>query len=111
MRPSASAVMKVVPCFMASSKDFAAAGDIVFRARCPNLGLAIDAFDVLAARLPVDDLDAIDPAQIFLVQLSDFMWQRIASNEEEAATATHFRVFPGEGAHSDELAKIGRAHV
>ena len=27
-----------------------AAGDIVFRANCPNLGIAIDAFDVLAAR-------------------------------------------------------------
>ena len=39
-----------------------------------------------------------------LVQLSDYMWQQIRSVEEEAATATHFRVFPGEGAHSDDLA-------
>jgi len=85
-------------------RDFAAAGDIVFRANCPNLGLAIDAFDVLTAKLPLDDLDAIDPEQIFLVQLSDYMWQEIRSSEEEAATATHFRVFPGEGAHSDALA-------
>ena len=85
-------------------KDFVAAGDLVFRANCPNLGLAIDAFDVLAAGMPLDDLDAIDPEQIFLVQLSDFMWQRLRSEEEQDATATHFRVFPGEGAHSDELA-------
>ena len=85
-------------------KDFAAAGDLVFRANCPNLGLAIDAFDVLAARIPLDDLEAIDPEQIFLVQLSDYMWQEIRSSEEAAATATHFRVFPGEGAHSDGLA-------
>ncbi len=85
-------------------RDFAAAGDIVFRANRPNLGLAIDAFDVLAAKLPLDDLDAIDPDQIFLVQLSDFMWQEIRSFEEQATTATHFRVFPGEGAHSDGLA-------
>ena len=87
-------------------KDFAAAGDLVFRANCPNLGLAIDAFDVLAARIPLDELEAVDPEQIFLVQLSDYMWQQIRSVEEQAATATHFRVFPGEGAHSDELASF-----
>jgi sugar phosphate isomerase/epimerase len=89
-------------------KDFAAAAELVYRANCPNLGLAIDAFDVLAARKPLDDLDAVDPEQIFLVQLSDFMWQRLRSDEEAAATATHFRVFPGEGAHSDELAGFVR---
>ena len=86
--------------------DFAAAGELVFRANCPNLGLAVDAFDVLAARLPLDDLEATDPEQIFLVQLSDYMWQQIRSAEEEVTTATHFRVFPGEGAHSDDLAKF-----
>jgi sugar phosphate isomerase/epimerase len=85
-------------------RDFAAAGELVFRANCPNLGLAIDAFDVLAARIPLDNLDAIDPEHIFLVQLSDYAWQKIQSVEEQAATATHFRVFPGEGAHSDDLA-------
>jgi sugar phosphate isomerase/epimerase len=85
-------------------RNFAAAGDLVFRANRPNLGLAIDAFDVLAAGVPLDDLDGVDPEQIFLVQLSDYMWQEIRSAEEEAATATHFRVFPGEGAHSDRLA-------
>ena len=36
-------------------KDFAAAGDIVFRANCPNLGIAIDAFDMIAAGVPPDD--------------------------------------------------------
>jgi sugar phosphate isomerase/epimerase len=87
-----------------TARDFAAAGELVFRANCPNLGLVIDAFDVLAARMPLDDLDAIHPDQIFLVQLSDYMWQKIQSVEERAATATHFRVFPGEGAHSDDLA-------
>ena len=85
-------------------RDFAAAGELVSRANCPNLGLAIDAFDVLAARIPLDDLDAIDPEQIFVVQLSDYMWQEMLTIEEQAATATHFRVFPGEGAHSDDLA-------
>jgi hypothetical protein len=76
-------------------KNYAAAGDLVFRANCPNLGLAIDAFDVIAAGVSPDDLDAIDPEQIFLVQLSDCMWQELRSTEEQA-TATHSRVFPGE---------------
>ena len=52
--------------------NFAAAGEFVLRANCRNLGLAIDAFDILAAQMPLDDLDAIDPEQIFVVQLSDF---------------------------------------
>jgi len=86
--------------------DFVAAGDLVFRANCPNLGLAIDAFDVLAARIPVGELEALDPQQIYLVQLSDYMWQQVRSVEEAVTTATHFRVFPGEGAHSDDLAKF-----
>ena len=87
-----------------TTKDFTAAGELVYRANCPNLGVAIDAFDVIAARISREEVDAIDPEQIFLVQLSDYMWQEIRSTEEQAATATHFRVFPGEGAHSDGLA-------
>lgn len=90
------------------AKDFCAAGEFVFRANCHNLGLAIDAFDVLAARTPLVELEALDPEQIFLVQLSDFVWQEIDSVEEQAATATHFRVFPGDGAHSDDLAIVVR---
>jgi sugar phosphate isomerase/epimerase len=87
-----------------TARDFRTAGEVVYRANCPNLGLSIDAFDVLAANVPLEDLDAIDPEQIFLVQLSDYMWQKMRSMEEEASTATHFRVFPGEGAHSEDLA-------
>jgi sugar phosphate isomerase/epimerase len=84
-------------------RDFRAAGDLVFRTACPNLGLSIDAFDVLAAGATLEDLDAIDPEQIFLVQLSDYMWQEMRTPEEQTSTATHFRVFPGEGAHSEGL--------
>lgn len=87
-------------------RDFAAAGDLVNRADCPNLGLAIDAFDLVAAGVPLDDLDLIEPQQIFMVQLSDFMWRELRSSEERAATAEHFRVFPGEGAHSEILTDL-----
>ena len=87
-------------------KDVAGATDIVSRANCPTLGLAIDAFDVIAAGVPMEDLDALSPGQIFLVQLSDFMVHEIRSPEEQDATAKHFRVFPGEGAHSEALANF-----
>jgi sugar phosphate isomerase/epimerase len=87
-------------------KDFAAAGDIVLRANLPNLGIAIDAFDVIAAGVPPEGVEGVDPEQIFLVQLSDYMWQQTRTTEEQAATAQHFRVFPGEGAHSDALANL-----
>ena len=85
-------------------RNFVAASELLYRANCPNLGLALDAFDVLAARIPLDDLDAIDPEQVFLVQLSDYMWHEMLTPDEQAATASHFRVFPGEGAHSNGLA-------
>ena len=48
----------------------------------------------------------LDPAKIFLVQLADFMWQEIRSVEERITTARHFRVFPGEGVHSEALADL-----
>ena len=46
------------------------------------------------------------PGRIFLVQLADFMWQEIRSVEERITTARHFRVFPGEGVHSEALAAL-----
>jgi sugar phosphate isomerase/epimerase len=87
-----------------TASNFASAGEFALRANCRNLGLAIDAFDILAAQIPLDDLDAIDPEQMFVVQLSDFQWQTVNPTAENAATRTRCRVFPGEGAHSDELA-------
>jgi sugar phosphate isomerase/epimerase len=75
-------------------------------ADCPNLGLGLDSFHVFAAKTPLDAIDTLDPARIFLVQLSDFMWQETPSFEERMATARTFRVFPGEGVHSDALADL-----
>jgi sugar phosphate isomerase/epimerase len=89
-----------------TAKTLTVAADIVFRAASSNLGLAVDSFDTLAARTPREDVDALDAQQIFLVQLSDFMWKEIRSRAEQDATATHFRVFPGEGAHSERLADL-----
>jgi sugar phosphate isomerase/epimerase len=82
------------------------AWDVVARADMPNLGLGIDAYHLFASRTPPERLAELDPRRIFLVQLSDFMWQDVASVEERIATARHFRVFPGEGVHSRELAAL-----
>lgn len=86
--------------------EFAQAWDIVERANIPNLGIGIDSFHILATQSSLDDLEIIDPEKIFLVQLADFMWQEIPSVEERITTARHFRVFPGEGVHSEFLADL-----
>lgn len=89
-------------------RGYAAAMDVLDRAPCPNLGLALDSFEAFAARTTAEEIDELDPARIFLVQLSDFMWTAIRSAEEQTATALHFRVFPGEGVHSDPLIDLVR---
>jgi len=89
-----------------TARDFRAAADLAMRVASPNVGVAVDAFDVLASGIPVDDLDVLDPEQTFLAQISDYMWHDVRNAEERAATAAHFRVFPGEGAHSDALAQF-----
>jgi sugar phosphate isomerase/epimerase len=77
-----------------------------FHDDAPNLGIGIDSFHIFATKTPLDKLDALDPKKIFLVQLADFMWNEIRSVEERITTARHFRVFPGEGAHSDQVAEL-----
>jgi sugar phosphate isomerase/epimerase len=86
--------------------EFTTAWDVVCRADVPNLGLGFDSFHMVASKTPLDELDLIDPRKLFLVQLADFMWTEVRSFEERMATARHFRVFPGEGVHSDALAEL-----
>ena len=86
--------------------EFTQAWDVVCRADAPNLGLGIDSFHIFATKTSLEELDALDPEKIFLVQLADFMWQEIRSVEERITTARTFRVFPGEGVHSALLAEI-----
>ena len=87
-----------------SIHEFNVGWDVVCRADTPNLGVGLDSFHVLAAKTSLDDLEVIDPERIFLVQLSDFMWHDTPTFEEHMATARTFRVFPGEGVHSEQLA-------
>ncbi len=86
--------------------EFTTAWDVVCRADCPNLGLGIDSFHILAAKTPLDALEDLDAGKVFLVQLSGFLWQEARTFEERMATARTFRVFPGEGVHTDELVQL-----
>ncbi len=86
--------------------EYPQAWDIVAQADMPNLGLGFDSFHMFATNTPLDELELIDPRKLFLVQLADFMWNEIKSVEERMATARHFRVFPGEGVHSQDLAAL-----
>ena len=86
--------------------EFPQAWEVIARADMPNLGLGFDSFHMFAANTPLEDLELIDPSKIFLVQLADFMWNEIKSVEERMSTARTFRVFPGEGVHSEALAAL-----
>ncbi len=89
--------------------DVGAAWDLVERADRHNLGLAIDSYHMLATGTPMSALEDIDPAKVLFVQLADFMWQSTPTADDRRETARHFRVFPGEGVHSDEIAALMRA--
>ncbi len=86
--------------------EFTAAWDVILRADMPNLGMGIDSFHIVASETALDEVDLLDPSKIFLVQLADFMWQEARSFEERMTTARHFRVFPGEGVHSKQVAEL-----
>jgi sugar phosphate isomerase/epimerase len=88
--------------------EFTQAWDLVADADRSNLGLALDSFHILATGTSMEALEEVVPAKIFLVQLADFMWQEIRSREERINTARHFRVFPGEGVHSEQVAALVR---
>ena len=92
--------------------EFPQAWDLVLRADMGNLGIGLDSFHAFAAKTPPEELDELDPEKIFLVQLADFMWQEIPSVAERITTARHFRVFPGEGVHSAQVADwVTRLHA
>lgn len=83
--------------------EYTTAWDVVCRADAPNLGICIDSYHILAAKTPLEAVADLDPAKIFLVQLSDFMWHETPTFEERMATARTYRVFPREGVHTAEL--------
>ncbi len=89
--------------------EFPQAWNIVQSADRANLGLALDSFHIFATSTGLGALRDIDARKVYLVQLSDFMWQETRSPEDRIDTARHFRVFPGEGVHSEQVAEFVRA--
>ena len=86
--------------------EFTTAWDVVCLADCPNLGIGLDSFHIFASKTPLDSIDELNPEKIFLTQLSDFMWNETPTFEDRMTTARTFRVFPGEGVHSVQLADL-----
>lgn len=86
--------------------EYTTAWEVICRADAPNLGLGLDSFHAFATQTSLDGLALLDPRKIFLVQLADFMWQEIRTAEERISTARSFRVFPGEGVHSAQVADL-----
>lgn len=82
------------------------AWEAVARADMPNLGIGIDSYHILATDTGFDRLEAVTADKVFLVQLSDFLWQHTATPAERIETARHARVFPGEGVHSAAIATL-----
>ena len=87
-------------------KDFSSAWDVVCQADCPNLGLGLDSFHIFADESPLEALEDLDASRIFMVQLSDFMWHDAGTADDRINSARSFRVFPGEGVHSEGLADL-----
>ncbi len=91
-----------------SVNEFTHAWELVCRADAPNLGLGFDSFHMLATETGMEALADIEPEKLFLVQLADFLWQQTPTVEDRIHTARHFRVFPGEGVHSQAIAGLVR---
>jgi len=88
--------------------DFVQACELVEQADRANLGVALDSFHFIASGTGLEALDALNPEKLFLVQLSDFLWQEARSPTDRIETARHYRVFPGEGVHSEQVATLVR---
>ena len=84
------------------------AWELVQAADRSNLGLALDSFHILAHASGLEPLEEIEMRKVFLVQLSDFLWQETRSAEDRIETARHSRVFPGEGVHSESVIELVR---
>ena len=84
------------------------AWELVQAADRSNLGIALDSYHILAHASGLEPLEEIEARKVFLVQLSDFLWQEVRSPEDRIETARHSRVFPGEGVHSDNVIELVR---
>ncbi|HYL89567.1 MAG TPA: sugar phosphate isomerase/epimerase family protein [Burkholderiales bacterium] len=85
------------------------AWELVQAADRSNLGIALDSYHILAHASGLEPLEEIEARKVFLVQLSDFLWQEVRSPQDRIETARHSRVFPGEGVHSENVIELVRS--
>jgi sugar phosphate isomerase/epimerase len=97
-----------VPSWGSYVNEFVQIWKVVQAADRSNLGIVLDSFHVLASGTDLEALPRIDPAKVFLVQLSDFMQQNARSPADHIEGARYFRVFPGVGIHSGMVADFVR---
>lgn len=86
-------------------RDCFGAWDAVYRADMPNLGLAIDGLHTVLGSISLEDLDFIEPQKIFVVRLADVL-ESGAPAAEPSGVVVRQQVFPGEGAHSEQIAAL-----
>ncbi|HEX7386524.1 MAG TPA: sugar phosphate isomerase/epimerase family protein [Castellaniella sp.] len=86
----------------------AQAWELVSRVGHANLGLVLDAFHFIRGGLPLEELNAIPPHKILLVQLADCGVQ--VFHELGQKEGDQHRVFPGDGVLHEQLAAFVR-HV
>ena len=86
--------------------EYPAAWKVVERVDRENVGLVVDSFHILARGTPLKHLDDISAKKIFLVQLSDYLWDYLPETDDIIETARHHRVFPGEGSHSATVIEL-----
>lgn len=87
-------------------REFTSSWDMVCRADTPNLGLCLNATHIFASGTPLQELEVVDPASIFLVRLSDAVCHDGPHGEPGGGAAHGPRVFPGEGVDSARLADL-----
>lgn len=88
--------------------QYPAAWEAIKRADRKNVGLVIDSFHIFAMETPLTHFDDIPAEKIFLVQLSDSVWDYTLDVEDLIETSRRRRVFPGEGVNNVALAELVR---
>jgi 4-hydroxyphenylpyruvate dioxygenase len=78
----------------ANVSDYPHSWRIVQRADHPALGVCLDSFHILARGTGLEEIGAIPPEKLFMLQLADAPRMRM----DELQWSRHYRCFPGQGA-------------
>jgi 4-hydroxyphenylpyruvate dioxygenase len=73
--------------------DYARSWRVVRRAGHPALGVCLDSFHILARGTGLEEIAAIPPGKLFMLQLADAPRLRM----DELQWSRHYRCFPGQG--------------